>query len=139
MRRVLVLLLLLSMMVFVGCNAAEEPQKTFTEQDVHDAVTELVNGVNEGNTEAIQKYLGVAAPIAAPIIDNLVQNLQGKIALSDIRDVSIEGTTAQATVTIEVIPLNLSRDVTLNFDAVDSLQLSDPLSLLSLLLQQQEN
>lgn len=132
MRRVLIFILLLSI-ILTGCTLmqnSEVPKKTFTEQDVRNAVTELINGINDGNTEVVKKYVGSASPIA----EKLIEKLKGNVKLSNIRDVSIQGTKAQATVTLEVVPLKVSKDVAFSFDAIDVLQLSSPLGLLSILL-----
>jgi len=132
-RRVLILILLLLSVILSGCNLlqnTETPKKTVTEQDVRDAVTELINGINDGNTEVVQKYVGAASPIA----ESLIEKLKGNVKLSNVRDISVQGTNAQATVTLEVVPLKVSKDVTLNFNVADVLQLNSPLGLLSILL-----
>jgi len=131
-KRVLISVLLLSI-VCTACafkQSSESPKKTVTEQDVRVAVTELINGINNGNTEVVQKYVGSTGPIA----EKLIEKLKGNVKLSNIRDVSIQGTKAQATVTLDVVPLKVSKDVTLNFDVTDVLLLNSPLGLLSILL-----
>jgi len=131
-RRVLISILLLSI-ICTGCTLmqnTELPKKTVTEQDVRVAVTELINGINNGNTEVVKKYVGSTGPVA----EKLIEKLKGNVKLSNIRDVSVQGTKAQATVTLEVVPLKVSKDVTLNFDATDVLILNSPLGLLSILL-----
>ncbi|OPY58107.1 MAG: hypothetical protein A4E55_01192 [Pelotomaculum sp. PtaU1.Bin035] len=132
MRRVLFLMILFSL-ITAGCSALQNPEaskKTLTEQDVRNAVTELVNGINNGNSEIVKKYVGSASPVA----DKLIEKLKGNIKLSDIRDVSIQGTKAQATVTLEVVPLKVTKNVTMNFDVTDVLLLNSPLGLLSLII-----
>jgi len=132
MKRLLVLILLLAL-VSAGCSmlqSTEIPKKSVTEQDVRNAVTELINGLNSGNVEVVKKYVGAAGPVA----EMLVEKLKGNIKLSNIRDVSVQGTKAQATVTLEVVPLKVTKDVTLNFDVTDVLLLNSPLNLLSILL-----
>ena len=131
MKRFIMLLMLLMLMI-TGCTAGSDDAKTpkFTEQDVRNAVTELVEGINNGDLEVVKKYVGVAGPVAEKLVDKLKNNIK----LSDVRDISIEGTTAQATVTLEVVPLDMKKDVTLNFNLTDVLLLNNPLGLLSLLL-----
>jgi hypothetical protein len=133
MKRILLLVLAVSIFIF-GCASTDEyadKAKVLTEQDIHSAVTELINGINNGNMETVQKYVGAAAPIAEKLIDQL----KGNIKLHNVRDISIQGTTAQATVTLEVVPLKIQKDVTLSFDATDVLLLNNPLGLLSILLR----
>lgn len=132
MKRLIMLLLMFSL-VFAGCTAGQDDKANtkFTEQDVRNAVTELVEGINNGDLEVVKKYVGVAGPVAEKLVDKLKNNIK----LSDIRDVSIDGTTAQATVTLEVVPLEMKKDVTLTFNLTDVLLLNNPLGLLSLLLR----
>jgi PBP1b-binding outer membrane lipoprotein LpoB len=133
LKRILILILLLSVML-AGCasqSGSEPAKKQVTEQEVRDAVTELVQGINNGDVEVVKKYVGIATPVA----EQLAQKLKDNVKLSQIRDVSINGTTAQATVTLEVIPLNVQKDVTLTFDITDVLLLNNPLGLLSVLLK----
>lgn len=133
MKRLLLLLLIISLFV-AGCSSAKdytENATVLTEDDVSNAVTDLINGINDGNMETVQKYVGAAAPVAEKLIDKL----KGNIKLHNVRDISIQGTTAQATVTLEVVPLNVQKDITLSFDATDVLLLNNPLGLLSILLQ----
>lgn len=132
MKRVLILLIL-TFSIISGCSPLqnpEPPKKNFTEQDVRNAVTELINGINSGNVEVVKKYVNVAGPVT----DKLVEKLKNNIKLSNVRDIKIEGTRAQASVTLEVIPLKVNKDITLNFDIKDVLLLDNPLGLLSLLL-----
>ncbi|GBF33386.1 hypothetical protein DCCM_2487 [Desulfocucumis palustris] len=131
MKRLIILMLLLSLIIS-GCAAQQnsEAPKTLTEQDVRNAVTELINGINTGNADAVKKYVDAAGPVA----EKLIEKLKNNIKLYNIRDVSIQGTTAQATVTLEVVPLKVKKDITLNFDATDTLMLNNPLGLLSLLI-----
>lgn len=132
MKRLIMLLLMFSLVV-TGCTAgqADKANNKFTEQDVRNAVTELVDGINNGDLEVVKKYVGVASPVAEKLVDKLKNNIK----LSDIRDISIEGTTAQATVTLEVVPLEMKKDVILTFNLTDVLLLNNPLGLLSLLLR----
>lgn len=115
-----------------GCltQKLETPVKTFTEQDIQNAVTELVNGINSGNVDAVEKYVGPAGIVAK----TLVEKLQKNIKLSNVRDIQIQGTSAQATVTLEVVPLKVNKDITLNFTLSDVLLLNNPLGILSVLL-----
>jgi hypothetical protein len=115
-----------------GCAAqkSEISKQTFTEQDISNAVTELINGINSGDIDAVKKYMGPASS-AAEII---VAKLQNNIRLSNVRDIEIQGTTAQATVTLEVVPLQINKDIRLNFNITDVLLLDSPLGLLSLLI-----
>ena len=131
MKRTLVLALLFLMFI-TGCSSLDSPAagKQVTEQEVRQAVTELVNAINSGDVEVVQKYVGKAGPVAKQLVDKLKNNIK----LSNVRDISIEGTTAQATVTLEVIPLDIKKDVTLSFDITDVLVLNNPLGLLSILL-----
>jgi hypothetical protein len=137
MRRSLILLAAMLLLgVFgslAGCSlqkSADTTKPKITEQDVRNAVTELINGINSGNVEVVEKYVGPAGAVA----DKLVEKLKNNIKLSNIRDVSINGTNAQAVVTVEVVPLNIKKDVTLNFNATDVLLLNNPLGLISALL-----
>ncbi|SHK23577.1 hypothetical protein [Desulforamulus aeronauticus] len=131
MKRLFMLALLFSMFI-TGCSSQDGPaaDKKVTEQEVRQAVTELVNAINSGNVEVVEKYVGKAGPVAKQLVDKLKNN----ITLSNVRDISIEGTTAQATVTLEVIPLDIKKDVTLTFNITDVLVLNNPLGLLSILL-----
>ena len=116
-----------------GCSlqqSADTTKPKLSEQDVRNAVTELVNGINSGNVDTVKKYVGPTGAVA----DKLVEKLKNNIKLSNIRDVTIKGTTAQAVVTLEVVPLNIKKDVTLNFNATDVLMLNNPLGLISALL-----
>lgn len=121
--------ILTCLIICTSCATAPEVPKV-TEQDVRDAVTELFNGINNGDIAVVQKYVGAAGSVA----ENIIAKLKGNIKLSNIRDVSIQGTNAQATVTVDVVPLNVSRDITLNFNATDILLLNSPLGLLSIFL-----
>lgn len=125
--------LLIFLFALAGCAASQSPdseQKTITEQDVRNAVTELVNGINNGDVEAVKKYVDVAGPVA----ETLIEKLKNNVKLYDIRDISIEGTNAQATVTLEVVPLKVKKDISMNFNATDVLLLNNPLGLLSILM-----
>lgn len=133
MRKALILFLLISVIIS-GCSSPqtpEPPKKTFTEQDVKNAVTDLIYGINNGNVETVKKYVNAAGPVA----EKLIEKLKNNISLSNVRDVRIQGTTAQATVTLEIVPLKINRDITLNFDITDVLVLDNPLGLLTVLLQ----
>ncbi|AGL01806.1 hypothetical protein [Desulfoscipio gibsoniae] len=133
MKRVMLLMVVIAMLM-VGCSSNKDyvnDPNVLTEQDVRNAVTELINGINSGNMETVQKYVGVATPIAEKLIDQL----KGNIKLHNVRDISVQGTTAQATVTLEVVPLDVQKDITLSFNATDVLLLNNPLGLLSILLQ----
>lgn len=136
MRRVLWVLLLgclVSLGLLTGCSSEKStatPKPQITEEDVRNTVTELIQAINNGNVEGVKKYVGAAGPVA----EKLVEKLKNNIKLSNIRDISIQGTNAQATVTLEVVPLKLKKDVTLNFNATDVLLLNNPLGLLTILL-----
>ncbi len=131
MMRIMALFVIIALLV-TGCQAPQsaQPQKTFTEQDVRNAVTELFNGINSGNMEVVKKYVNAAGPAA----EKLVEKLKNNVRLINVRDVSIQGTRARATVTLEVVPLNIHRDVTIDFDITDALILENPLGLLSIML-----
>ncbi|MFZ5649589.1 MAG: hypothetical protein ACOY4I_01875 [Bacillota bacterium] len=132
MKKFLVLVLLIST-VITGCSSTqppEPPKKTFTEQDVRNAVTDLINGINTGNMETVKKYV----PAAGPVAEKLIEKLKNNIKLSNVRDIQIQGTRAQATATLEIVPLKVNKDITLNFDITDVLLLDNPLGLLTLLL-----
>ncbi|GAB6181844.1 hypothetical protein JCM14036_31630 [Desulfotomaculum defluvii] len=126
---------LLICLLLTGCTVSQEDsqaiKKQLTEQDVRKAVSELVEGINKGDMEVVKKYVGNATPVA----EKLVNKLKNNVKLSDIRDISIEGTTAQATVTLEVVPLDMKKDITLNFDVTDVLLLNNPLGLLAVLMK----
>jgi hypothetical protein len=116
-----------------GCSTVPNTQtlnKNVTEQDVRNVITELISGINSGNIEIVQKYVEGAGPVA----EKLIKKLHNNIRLTNIRDISIQGTTAQATVTLEIIPLKIQKDVALHFNITDVLLLNSPLGLLSLLL-----
>ncbi|OPX90550.1 MAG: hypothetical protein A4E53_00940 [Pelotomaculum sp. PtaB.Bin104] len=138
MKRMLILFMLLMtltglVLLGAGCSAlpgADTAATKFTEQDVRNALTELINGINSGDVKAVEKYVGEVGPVA----ETLVEKLKGQIKLSNIRDVTIEGTQAKATVTLEVVPLKITKDVNLTLDATDVLLLNSPLGLLSILL-----
>jgi hypothetical protein len=68
------------------------------------------------------------------VADKLIEKLKNNIKLSNVRDIKIQGTSAQATVTVEVVPLKINKDITLNFNLTDVLMLDNPLGLLPLLL-----
>jgi len=130
----LILLLLMSAIFMVGCSSTNDQAgqtSVLTEQDVKNAVTELISGINNGNKDTVLKYVGDAAPIAQKLIDHL----KGNIKLHDVRDISIQGTTAKATVTLEVVPLKIEKDLTLSFNVTDVLLLNNPLGLLAILLR----
>ena len=132
MKRLLIFILLLSLFT-AGCSttqSTEAVKNAVTEQDVRNVITELLNGINSGNIEVVQKYVDGAGPIA----EKLIEKLKNNIRITNIRDISIQGTTAQATVTLEVVPLQMQRDITLHFNITDVLLLNSPLGLLSLLL-----
>ena len=132
MKRLLIFILLLSLFT-AGCSTTQSTEgikKAVTEQDVRNVVTELINGINSGNIEVVQKYVDGAGPIA----EKLIGKLKNNIRLTNIRDISMQGTTAQATVTLEVVPLKMHKDITLHFNITDVLLLNSPLGLLSLLL-----
>jgi outer membrane lipoprotein-sorting protein len=133
MKRIFLLLLMMSIFM-IGCTTTKDyanHTSVLTEEDVRNAVTELINGINSGNMETVQRYVGDAAPIAEKLIDQL----KGNIKLHNVRDISIQGTTAKATVTLEVVPLNVEKDITLSFNVTDVLFLNNPLGLLAILLR----
>ncbi|WP_066637861.1 hypothetical protein, partial [Desulfolucanica intricata] len=111
-----------------GQQTFETSNTIVTEQDVRNAVTELINGLNSGNIEVVSKYVAAARPVA----EQLVEKFKNNIKLYDVRDISIEGNTAQATVTLEIVPLQVKKDISLNFDVTDVLLLNNPLGLLSI-------
>jgi PBP1b-binding outer membrane lipoprotein LpoB len=130
MKRIIVMVSLFVLFI-AGCSSQPEaPEKTFTEQDIRNAVTELIEGINNGDVDTVKKYVGVAGPVA----DKLIEKLKNNIKLSNVRDIKIQGTSAQATVTVEVVPLKINKDITLNFNLTDVLMLDNPLGLLPLLL-----
>lgn len=124
--------LILSMFIFTACSAqtADIANKAITEQDIHNAITELIDGINSGNVDAVKKYVGQAGSAAEILIEKLQQNIK----LSNVRDIKIQGTGAQATVTLEVVPLKVNKDITLNFNITDVLLLDNPLGILSIFL-----
>lgn len=131
MKRLVILAIIL---LFIGgcTNAPENVQiEPVTEEQVRTAITELVNGINAGNIEVVEKYLNNAGPIA----QQLVEKFKDNIKLSAVRDVSIQGTTATATVTLEIVPLEVKKDVTLNFDVVETIIWNNPIDLLSIFIQ----
>lgn len=130
MRKTLILILV-AFLTAGGCAASQNPgapPKSITEQEVRNAVTELVNGLNSGNIEVVKKYVDAAGPVA----EKLVEKLKNNVKLHNIRDISVSGTTARAVVTLEVVPLKVKKDITLNFNATDVLLLDNPLGLLSI-------
>lgn len=136
MKRAFIFILLITIIpiVFAGCSQKDAtPPKTFTEQDVKDATTELINGINAGNKEVISKYIWPANIIP----DNLINTAKGNLRLVNIGNVSLQDKKAQATATVEIIPLNVSKDITLDFDVKDDkLMVNNPMGLVSDLLQQ---
>jgi hypothetical protein len=125
-------LLILIMFIFTACSAqtADTSINTFTERDIHNAITELIDGINSGNVDAVEKYVGQAGSVAEILIEKLKQNIR----LSNVRDIKIQGTGAQATVTLEVVPLKINKDLTLNFNLTDVLLLDNPLGILSIFI-----
>jgi DNA-binding protein len=120
------------MLIFTACSAqtANTYNNTFTEQDINNAITELINGINSGDIDAVEKYVGQAGSVAEILVEKLQQNIK----LSNIRDIKIQGTGAQATITLEVIPLKINKDITLNFNLTDVLLIDNPLGILSIFL-----
>lgn len=135
MRKITVVMLLLFSFfgLIAGCTSKENletPGLKVSEQDVRNTVNELINGINNGDVEVVKKHVAAAGPVA----EQLIEKLKGNIKLSNVRDIKIQGTTAQATVTLEVVPLNIKKDVNLSFDITDVLLLNNPLGLLAVLL-----
>ncbi len=118
--------------VLSGCGVGQKATQpgTITEQDIRQAITDLFNGINSGDVDAVKKYVGVSGTVA----DQLVEKLKGSVKVSNIRDIKMQGTTVQATVTVEVVPLKMEKDVPLSFDVTDAIMLTSPLKLLALLL-----
>ncbi|KJS15635.1 MAG: hypothetical protein VR69_12655 [Peptococcaceae bacterium BRH_c4b] len=132
MRRAVIFILLCTL-ILAGCSAPQnnDTQKSaVTEQYVRDAITELINGINEGNVDVVKKYVGASGPVAEKLVAALKDNIQ----IYNIRDINIQGTTVRATVTLEVVPLKVNKDVSLNFDVTDTLMLNNPLGLLAILV-----
>ncbi|HWQ71757.1 MAG TPA: hypothetical protein VN370_05475 [Desulfitobacteriaceae bacterium] len=131
-RYILIGKLMLTLIFTIGCSAQkpEISNKTFTEQDIRQAITGLIDGINSGDINAVEKYVGSANFVAKILVEKLNENIK----LSNVRDIKIQGTSAQATVTLEVVPLKVNKDITLNFNMTDVLLLDNPLGLLSLLL-----
>jgi predicted aldo/keto reductase-like oxidoreductase len=131
-RYILIGILMLTLIFTIGCSAQkpEISNKTFTEQDIRQAITGLIDGINSGDINAVEKYVGSANFVAKILVEKLNENIK----LSNVRDIKIQGTSAQATVTLEVVPLKVNKDITLNFNMTDVLLLDNPLGLLSLLL-----
>lgn len=131
MKRLIIALILL-VLFLSGCSGEQkEPQGGIvTEQDVKKAITELFNGINTGNVDAVKKYVGVSGTVAV----QLVEKLKGNVNVHNIRDIKIQGTTVQATVTVEVVPLKIEKDIPLTFDLTQAIMLTSPLKLLTLVL-----
>lgn len=131
MKRLIIALILL-VLFLSGCSGEQkEPQGGIvTEQDVKKAITELFNGINTGNVATVKKYVGVSGTVAV----QLVEKLKGNVNVRDIRDIKIQGTTVQATVTVEVVPLKIEKDIPLTFDLTQAIMLTSPLKLLTLVL-----
>lgn len=131
MKRLIIALLLVAL-ALSGCGVKQPagPTGTLTEQDVKKAITDLFNGINSGNVDTVKKYVGATGPVA----DQLIEKLKGNVKVRDIRDIKIQGTTVQATVTVEVVPLKVEKDLPLTFDITKTLMLTSPLRLLTLLL-----
>lgn len=131
MRRIIVPVILL-VLILSGCGVSQKAGQagTVTEQDVKNAITDLFSGINSGNVDTVKKYVGDSGPVA----EQLVEKLKGNIKMRDIRDIKIQGTTVQATVTVEVVPLKIVKDVPLTFDITKAIMLTSPLRLLTLLL-----
>lgn len=128
MKRLVVTIIFLAL-ILSGCGIKQQTESsgTLTEQDVEKAITDLFNGINSGNVDTVKKYAG-------PVADQLVDKLKGNVKVRDIRDIKIQGTTVQATVTVEVVPLKVEKDLPLTFDVTKTLMLTSPLRLLTLLL-----
>ncbi len=131
MKRLIIALILL-VLFLSGCSAEQKDLRggTVTEQDVKKAITELFNGINTGNVDAVKKYVGVSGTVAV----QLVEKLKGNVNVHNIRDIKIQGTTVQATVTVEVVPLKIEKDIPLTFDLTQAIMLTSPLKLLTLVL-----
>lgn len=131
MKRLIVSLIILALSLS-GCGVSQKAGQagTVTEQDARKAITDLFNGINNGNLDTVKKYVGVSGPVA----EQLVEKLKGNVKVRDIRDVKMQGTTVQATVTVEVVPLKIEKDVPLTFDITNAIMLTSPLKLLTLLL-----
>ena len=56
---------------------------------------------------------------SGPFAEKMIEKLQNNIKLSDVRDIKIDGASAQAKVNLEVVPLKMNRAITLNFDMTD--------------------
>lgn len=135
MRQIIIVLALLFCITgfITGCSSPtnpEIPKLKVSEQDVRNTINELINGINNGDVEVVKKYVGAGGTVA----EQLIERLKGNIKLYNVRDVNIQGTTAHATVTLEVVPLNIKKDLNLSFNITDVLLLNNPLGLLSLLL-----
>lgn len=132
MRRLAVVFILLTF-ILSGCGVGQKDAQvpTVNEQEIKTAITDLFNGLNSGNADIVKKYVGISAPVA----EQLAEQLKGKVIVRDIRDINMQGTTVQATVTVEVVPLNIEKDATLTFNASDAVTLVNPLSLLTMFLQ----
>lgn len=128
----LIVPLILFALILSGCGISQKAEQvgTITEQDIKNAITDLFNGINNGNIDMVEKYVGVSGTIA----EQLMEKLKGNIKVSNIRDVKIEGTTAKAVVTVEVVPLKIQKDITLNFDITKAIMLTSPLKLLTLFM-----
>jgi len=126
-------LLVFLALILSGCSIGQKAEQasTITEQDVKNAITDLFNGINSGNVDTVKKYVGVSGGVIA---EQLMEKLSGKVKVHNIRDVKIEGTTAQATATVEVVPLKIEKDIPLTFDVTKAVTLTSPLNLLNLLL-----
>ncbi len=131
MKRIIVAFILLTF-VLSGCGVSQKAAQsgTITEQDIRQAITDLFNDINSGDVDAVKKYVGVSGTVA----EQLVEKLKGSVKVSNIRDIKMQGTTVQATVTVEVVPLKIEKDVPLTFDVTDAIMLTSPLKLLTLLL-----
>ena len=123
MKRLIIALILL-VLFLSGCSAEQKDLRggTVTEQDVKKAIT--------GNVDAVKKYVGVSGTVAV----QLVEKLKGNVNVHNIRDIKIQGTTVQATVTVEVVPLKIEKDIPLTFDLTQAIMLTSPLKLLTLVL-----
>lgn len=71
--------------------------------------------------------------VSGTVADQLVEKLKDNVKVRDVRDIKMQGTTVQATVTVEVVPLKIEKDVPLTFDVTNAIMLISPLKLLTLL------
>lgn len=123
MKRVLLAFLIL-IFGLSGCAVNKAPQ--MTEQEAETQISDLFNGIYAGDAKVIKKHTG----FSGPVVEQNAVRLKGCVKLKEVRDVSIQGTKVRAAVRVEVIPLQIEKDILLTFEGRETLVLTNPFQLL---------